>query len=36
MGTSPDELWDETRSLFGILEGDISMIRRVIILNIFR
>jgi hypothetical protein len=30
IGTSQDELWDKTRSLFGILEGDISIFRKVI------
>jgi hypothetical protein len=31
IGTSRDELWDKTRSLFGIMEDDISIIRKVII-----
>ncbi len=30
IGSSQDELWDKTRSLFGILEGDISIFRKVI------
>jgi hypothetical protein len=36
IGTSQDELWDKTRSLFGILEGDISIFRKVIIWKILR
>ncbi len=36
IGTSPDELWDKTMSLFGILEGDISIFRKVIIWKILR
>jgi hypothetical protein len=31
IGTSRDELWDKTRSLFGITEDDISIFRKVII-----
>jgi hypothetical protein len=35
IGTSQDELWDKTRSIFGILEGDIiSVFRKVIIWKI--
>ncbi len=30
IGTSQDELWDKTRSFFGILEGDISTYLKVI------
>jgi hypothetical protein len=30
------ESWDKTRSLFGILEGDISIFRKVIIWKILR
>ncbi len=29
--TSQDELWDKTRSLFGIIEDDVSIFRKVII-----
>ncbi len=36
IGTSQDELWDKTRSLFGILEGDISIFRKAIIWKILR
>jgi hypothetical protein len=36
IGTSPDELWDKTRSLFEILEGDISIFRKVIMWKILR
>jgi hypothetical protein len=36
IGTSRDELWDKTRSLFGILEGDISIFSKVIIWKILR
>jgi hypothetical protein len=35
-GTSQDELWDKTRSLFGIIEDDISILRKVIIWKISR
>jgi hypothetical protein len=31
IGTPQDELWDKTRSLFGILKCDISNFRKVII-----
>jgi hypothetical protein len=31
IGTSQDDLWDKTRSLFGIIEDDISIFRKVII-----
>ncbi len=34
IGTSRDELWDKTRSLFGLMEDDISIIRKVIIWKI--
>jgi hypothetical protein len=36
IGTTQDELWDKTRSLFGIMEDDISLFRKVIILKISR
>jgi hypothetical protein len=36
IGTSHDELWDKPRSLFGILEGDISTYQKVITWNISR
>jgi hypothetical protein len=36
IGTSRDELWDKTRSLFGIMEDDISIVREVIIWKISR
>ncbi len=36
IGTSQEELWDKTRSLFGILEGDISIFSKVIICKILR
>ncbi len=32
--TSQDELWDKTRSLFGIMEDDISIFKNVIIWKI--
>jgi hypothetical protein len=32
--TSRNELWDKTRSLFGIMEDDISIFRKVIIWKI--
>jgi hypothetical protein len=32
--TSRDELWDKPRSLFGIMEDDISIFRKVIIWKI--
>jgi hypothetical protein len=31
IGSSQDEFWDKIRSLFGILEGDISIYWKVII-----
>ncbi len=34
--TSQDELWDKTRSLFGIMEDDIGIFRKVIIWKISR
>ncbi len=34
IGTPQDELWDETRSFFGIMEDDISIFRKVIIWKI--
>ncbi len=36
IGTSQDELWDKTRSLFGIMEDDISIFWKVIIWKIER
>jgi hypothetical protein len=36
IGTSQDELWDKTRSILGILEGDISTYQKVITWNISR
>jgi hypothetical protein len=36
IGTSQGELWDKTRSLFGILEDDISIFRKVIVWKILR
>jgi hypothetical protein len=30
IGTTQDELWDKTRSFFGILEGDFSTYKKVI------
>ncbi len=34
IGTLQDELWDKTRSLFGIIEDDTSIFRKVIIWKI--
>jgi hypothetical protein len=34
IGISQDELWDKTRSFFGIMEDDISILRKVIIWKI--
>ncbi len=34
IGTSRDELWDKIRSLFEIMENDISIFRKVIIWKI--
>jgi hypothetical protein len=34
IGTSQDELWDNPRSFFGIMEDDISIFRKVIIWKI--
>jgi hypothetical protein len=31
IGTSRDELWDKTMSFSGVMEGDISIFRKVII-----
>ena len=36
IGTSQDELWDKTRSIIGIMEDNISIIRNVIIWKISR
>jgi hypothetical protein len=36
IGTSRDELWDKTTSLFGIMEDDISTFRKVVIWKILR
>jgi hypothetical protein len=36
VGTSQGELWDKTRSCFGILEDDISIFKKVIIWKILR
>ena len=36
IGTSQYELWDKTRSFFGILEDDISTYQKVITWNISR
>jgi hypothetical protein len=36
IGSSQDELWDNTRALFGILDGGISIFRKVIIWKILR
>jgi hypothetical protein len=36
IGTSQDESWDKTISLFGIMEDDISILRKVIIWKISR
>jgi hypothetical protein len=36
IGTSQDELWDKTRSLFGIMKDDISIFRKVITWKILR
>ena len=36
IGTSQDESWDKTRSLFGITEDDISIFKKVIIWKTLR
>jgi hypothetical protein len=36
IGTSQDELWDKTRSLFGILKSVIIKYRKVIVWKILR
>jgi hypothetical protein len=36
IGILRDELWDKTRSLIGIMEDDVSILRKVVIWKISR